>query len=406
MSKKTIMILGAGPEQIEAIEIAKNLDLKVIAVDGNSKAPGLTIADIGIAEDIKDIDKMIAIGQEHKIDGIMTHAVEIPQIVAKVAKKLDLPGIDPEVAERATDKLKRIKCFKENGISCANFETAKNLEEAEEKAEKIGFPCVFKPIDKAGARGVIKLNSIKEVKIAYEHTLKNTQENIILIEEFLDGKEISTESIVYNENIYNIGIGDRNYNRKKFEPFFIQDGGQIPANLSPETTKNLIDQVELVIKAIGIDWGVAKGDFLIEEDGRIRVIEMAARTSGGRFSSIRVPLSNGINIIKLLILISVGEEIDLDELKPKFSRYVADRFILPEPGKITGIDGYEKAINLDGIYNIYLDEGLVLGNEIETITDHACRKGQIISVGNTYEDAINMAETAVKLIQINTSGLK
>ena len=406
MSKKTIMILGAGPEQIEAIEIAKNLDLKVIAVDGNSKAPGLTIADIGIAEDIKDIDKMIAIGQEHKIDGIMTHAVEIPQIVAKVAKKLDLPGIDPEVAERATDKLKRIKCFKENGISCANFETAKNIEEAKEKAEKIGFPCVFKPIDKAGARGVIKLNSIKEIKIAYEHALKNTQENIILIEEFLDGKEISTESIVYNENIYNIGIGDRNYNRKKFEPFFIQDGGQIPANLSPETTKNLIDQVELVIKAIGIDWGVAKGDFLIEEDGRIRVIEMAARTSGGRFSSIRVPLSNGINIIKLLILISVGEEIDLDELKPKFSRYVADRFILPEPGKITGIDGYEKAINLDGIYNIYLDDGLVLGNEIETITDHTCRKGQIISVGNTYEDAINRAETAVKLIQINTSGLK
>ena len=406
MSKKTIMILGAGPEQLEAIEVAKDLGLKVVAVDGNCEAPGLLVADIGISEDIKDVNKMVLIGREYEIDGVMTHAVEIPQIIAEVAKKLDLPGIEPEIAERATDKLKRIKCFSENGVSCAKFETVENLKEAEIKSEKIGFPCVFKPIDKAGARGVIKVNSLKEVKTAYEHTLKSTTENIILIEEFLKGKEISTESIVYQGTIYNIGIGDRNYDRKKFEPFFIQDGGQIPANLSPETMNNLTELIESAIKAIGINWGVAKGDFLIEEDGRIRIIEMAARTSGGRFSSVRVPLSNGINIIKLLVQLTIGDEIDLDELKPKFSKYVADRFILPEPGEITSIKGLKKAMNVEGIYNIYLDEGLVLGNEMETIVDHTCRMGQIISIGNTYEDAIERAERAVKLIQINTRGSK
>ena len=133
---------------------------------------------------------------------------------------------------------------------------------------------------------------------------------------------------------------------------------------------------------------------------------MAARTSGGRFSSVRVPLSNGINIIKLLVQLTIGDEIDLDELKPKFSKYVADRFILPEPGEITSIKGLKKAMNVEGIYNIYLDEGLVLGNEMETIVDHTCRKGQIISIGNTYEDAIERAERAVKLIQINTRGSK
>lgn len=404
MPKKTIMILGAGPEQVEAIEIAKNLGLKVIAVDGNPNAQGLEIADIGIAEDIKDVNKMVEIGQEYEIDGVMTHAVEIPQIVAEVAKKLNLPRIEPEVAERATDKLKRIKCFKENGVSCANFESAKNLQEAQEKAEKIGFPCVFKPVDKAGARGVIKVNSLKEVKNAYEHALNNTDKNIILIEEYLEGKEISTESIVYNGNIYHIGIGDRNYDRKRFEPFFVQDGGQIPAKLSHELLKNLEDEIELAIKAIGINWGVAKGDYLIEADGTIRIIEMAARTSGGRFCSIRVPLSNGINLIKLLVLISVGEEVNLDELKPKFSRYVADRFILPEPGKIISIEGIDEARKLEGIYDIYLDNGLVIGNEIKILTDHTCRKGQIIAVGSTYEEAVNKAEKAVKLIKINTRG--
>ena len=404
MPKKTIMILGAGPEQVEAIEIAKNLGLKVIAVDGNPNAQGLEIADIGLAEDIKDVNKMVEIGKEYEIDGVMTHAVEIPQIVAEVAKKLNLPGIEPEVAERATDKLKRIKCFKENGVSCANFESANNLQEAREKAEKIGFPCVFKPVDKAGARGVIKVNSLKEVKNAYEHALNSTDKNIILIEEYLEGKEISTESIVYNGNIYHIGIGDRNYDRKRFEPFFVQDGGQIPAKLSHELMNKLEDEIELAIKAIGINWGVAKGDYLIEADGTIRIIEMAARTSGGRFCSIRVPLSNGINLIKLLILISVGEEVNLDELKPKFSRYVADRFILPEPGKIVSIDGLDDAMKLEGIYDIYLDKELIIGDEIEILTNHTCRKGQIIAVGSTYEEAVSKVEKAVNLIKINTRG--
>ncbi|MGB7968241.1 MAG: ATP-grasp domain-containing protein [Methanobacterium sp.] len=406
MPEKTIMILGAGPEQVEAIDIAKNLGLKVIAVDGNPNAEGLEIAHIGLAEDIKDVNRMIEIGQTYEIDGVMTHAVEIPQIVAKVAKSLNLPGLEPEVAERATNKLKRIECFKENGIPCANFESANNLEEAIEKSEKIGFPCVFKPLDKAGARGVIKINSLKEVKNAYEHVLKNTEKNIILIEEYLEGKEISTESIVYNGDIHHIGIGDRNYDRKGFEPFFVQDGGQIPAKLSNELMKNLKNEIESAIRAIGINWGVAKGDFLIEPDGKIKIIEMAARTSGGRFCSIRVPLSNGINLIKLLVLISVGEEVNLDELKPKFSRYVADRFILPEPGKIVSIDGLDDAMKLEGIYNIYLDKELIIGNEIGIFTDNTCRKGQIIAVGNTYEESVNKAEKAVNLIKINTRGGK
>jgi len=108
--KKTIMFLGAGEEQCEAIEIALDLGLKVVAVDGNPKAVGLKIADIGINADIKDVQAMIDIGKQYNIDGVMTHAVEIPQIVAKVAKALSLPGISPEVAERATSR----SCRKSN----------------------------------------------------------------------------------------------------------------------------------------------------------------------------------------------------------------------------------------------------------------------------------------------------
>ncbi|MBA7558923.1 hypothetical protein ES708_00534 [subsurface metagenome] len=66
---KTIMFLGAGEEQCEAIDVALDLGLNVIAVDGNPEAVGLKIVHIGINADIKDVEAMVDIGKKYKIDG-------------------------------------------------------------------------------------------------------------------------------------------------------------------------------------------------------------------------------------------------------------------------------------------------------------------------------------------------
>ncbi len=398
---KTIMFLGAGEEQCEAIDVALDLGLNVIAVDGNPEAIGLKIAHIGINTDIKDVEAMIDIGKKYKIDGVMTHAVEIPQVVAKVAKALNLPGLDPEVAERATNKLERIKCLSEKGIPCPKFETAKTVEEAKGKVEKIGYPCVVKPVDNAGARGVIKVSNKDEVKSVFGHTLSYTQKNIILIEEYLEGKELSTESIIYNKT-YTVAFADRNYDKKRFEPFFIEDGAEMPTSLSKDEIKKVTQTVDAAIRALGIDWGVAKGDIIIGSDGKVRIIEMAARTSGGRFCSLKVPLSTGINMLRPLILMTVGCIPNLDDLKPKFNKGIAERFIFPKPGKIIKIKGIEEAEKMEGIYKVHIDKDVRAGVIIEPVTDHTKRKGYVIALGKTREEAVRRAESAVQKIKIIT----
>ena len=64
---KTILLLGAGIEQTIAIELAKKMGLRVIAVDGNPNAQGLKIADVGINADIKNVKAMIEIGKNIKL---------------------------------------------------------------------------------------------------------------------------------------------------------------------------------------------------------------------------------------------------------------------------------------------------------------------------------------------------
>lgn len=399
--QKTIMFLGAGKEQCEAISIALELGLKVVAVDQNSDAPGLKIAQIGIAEDINNVEEMIHIGRKYNIDGVMTHAVEIPQTVAKIARELNLPGISPEVAERATNKFNRIKCFSENDIPCPKFEKVSSVNEAKIASGKLGYPVVLKPADNSGARGVIKVSGSDEVESAFLSALKYSKLNYVLVEEFLEGRELSTESLIYDGEIYTVAFADRNYDKKRFEPYFIEDGGQLPTNSSKAELQTVIDTVNSAIKALGINWGVAKGDILIDKIG-VKILEMAVRTSGGRFCSLKVPLSCGVNLLRPFILMSVGLEPDLDDLKPKFTKFVAERFIFPKPGKIIEINGLEKAKKIDGIYRIELNENIKIGNTIGEISNHAQRIGYAIAIGNSYEDAIKIAETAISNIQIIT----
>ena len=394
------MFLGAGQEQCEALNIALEEGLRVIAIDGNANAPGLKIAHVGIHADIKDVDLMIKIGKQYSIDGVMTHAVEIPKVVAEVAKELNLPGIDPEVADRATDKLKRIQCLTENNIPCAKFETAEEIDEAKYKAMELGFPVVFKPLDNSGSRGVIKVNAINDVEDAFKHTKRYTKKEKILIEEYLQGKEVSTESVIFKK-IYTVAFADRNYTKEKFEPFFIEDGGQMPTSLTVDEVSEVIQTVNKAIEALGINWGVAKGDVIINQ-GVVKIIEMAVRTSGGRFCSLKVPISTGINILRPLIFMSVGLNPDLTDLKQKFSRGIAERFIFPKPGKIVEIRGLEEVKKIDGIYKIHLDDDVKIGATIAPIKDHTMRKGYVIAIGDSNEEAVKRAESAVNKINIIT----
>ena len=173
---KRILILGAGLEQAIAIREAKNLNYSVIACDQNAKASGFKYSDISVVLDINDIDAVLDVAKKYHIDGIFSHAVEIPDVIAEVALRLGLPGIPPQVARRATNKIERIIHLSNNGIPCAAFEIVKNKSELEEKAAKIKFPFVLKPIDSAGARGVQLVDCLDNLQKAYKEAIKYSKE--------------------------------------------------------------------------------------------------------------------------------------------------------------------------------------------------------------------------------------
>lgn len=397
---RRILLLGAGQEQCLAILEAQALGYQAIACDANPDAPSLQVADHGIVCDIRNVETLVEIGKRHSVHGIFCHAVEIPETVALVAQALGLPGLAPETARKCTRKSTRIDALTKAGIPVAAFESVSSAAQLEHVGRRFGFPLVLKPIDNAGSRGVRVVQSAAELSAAYAEAIKYSNETEVLVERVLSGPQVSTESVVFDGKVITFAFADRNYESEQFyRPYFIENGINFPTCLPEAQVQAILALVERTITALGITYGAAKGDIIIHE-GTPYVIEMACRTSGGWFGAGSIPKATGINALKPLLQMSMGDAPDLDALRPKYTLGCAQRYWIPKQrGVFHGASGLDRVARMEGVrmFNAFFPSR---GTLMEKATHHAQRYAQVICTAQTREQAVLLADAAINAIEV------
>ncbi len=416
MPHKAVIILGAGYQQIPAIARAHMLGYEVISPDMNPNAPGLSMTDYplpGIST--HDPDAILAAvrlleAEGRSADGILTMAVEAAGSAARVASGLGLPSVSIAAADRATDKLARLKAWRDAGVSCPRFGEARSVEEACAVAVDIGLPVVLKPLMRAGARGVVRCNSIDDVRDTFEFTMRESAQ-VVLIEEHIEGTEHSSESLVVDGVAHTMGFSDRNYDTKyKYPPHLLENGDTCPTSLPRDVFDRVLLEVDKAIQALGIDFGPAKGDIIVTSEGRVCMLEMAARMSGDYFCSFTGPLNNGSDIVSAAIQQSVGDEITPTFLQWHYDKGVALRYFWPEPlpGTVTAISGVQECQSHPDVHFItwepyWLQAGFGVGTVVEPPTCHGERVGCVMATGESRDEAITLAEYVVDRVKIDVS---
>jgi len=400
MKMKTALILGAGIEQVLAIRQAQSLGYRVIAFDGNPDAAGLSVADEHEVVDIRQIGQVIQKCADKVIDGVFCHGVEIQHVVARVASHLGLPSLCIETADISTNKVLRINRLNEFGIPVAQFRVVSSKKMLESAAQEVGFPLVLKPEQSSGSRGVQVVEELSQLEQAWRDAMQYSENGVILLEELLSGPEISTEALVHDGKIYTFAFADRNYSRNSiFHPYFVEDGINFPSVLSTEIQKQVIETTERAIRCLGIDFGSAKGDVIIDK-GVPKIIEIACRSSGGWFGAGSIPLATGVNMLKPLIQMAMGDIPDLDSLNWKKKLGCAQRYLIPiQDGIVESVSGIESAKCSEGVKmsEFFLPEP---GTYITKARNHSQRFGQIICTAEIRELAIELCESAIKKIEV------
>lgn len=402
---KTIWIVSGGSEAVPGIRCAKKMGLHVVVSDGNPSAPGAALADDFVMASTYDVHATVEAAKRYHqerrpIDGVISVAADVPLTVASVAAVLGLPGIPLETAHLASDKLAMKQRFTEKNIPIPWFHAVQSSKHLNELTRQRGFPLVVKPVDSRGARGVLRLTEKNDLEWAYNHARENSPTGRVMVEEYLSGPQISTESLLLPGEAYTPGFSDRNYEfLELFSPYIIENGGEQPSRLSQEDQEAVKRCAEAAGRAMGIEAGIAKGDMVLTDNGP-KVIEIAARLSGGWFSTDQIPLATGVDLVGAAIRVALGETPSAEDLTPRYQHGVAIRYFFPKVGVIKNIHHTEKANGMPGVYK--LDFFLGPGETVEPATNHTKRCGYVITSGMNRVEAVERAEAVIRTIDIET----
>lgn len=186
---KKILLLGSGELGKEFVIAAQRLGQTVVACDKYAGAPAMQVADACEVFDMLDGDALAAVVAKHRPDLI------VPEIEAIRTERLydfEREGIQVTPSARAVNytmnrKAIRDLAAKELGLKTARYFYARTLEELREAADRIGYPCVVKPLMSSSGKGQSVVKGPEEVEAAWHYGCEGSRGDIreLIVEEFI-----------------------------------------------------------------------------------------------------------------------------------------------------------------------------------------------------------------------------
>lgn len=395
---KTIMILGASILQLPAIEKANEMGLRAVVCDMNPEAVGFNVPGV-IKEVVSTIDTagILESAKKNHIDGIMTLATDMPmQSVAVVAKELGLVGISEDTALKATNKAYMRDALKSAGVPIPMYFKVHTKDEYIKAVQAVrdeGYKVIVKPADNSGSKGINLLNDYNPESLAkaYEYSEENSRSGELMVEEFMEGQEVSVETLAIDGEVHVIQITDK---LTTGAPYFVEMGHNQPSVL-PAETKNRIAEVAIAAnKAIGIENGPSHTEIKVTKDGP-KIVELGARLGGDNITTHLVPLSTGVNMVEACIRIALGEKPDINR---KWNKGSAIRYFHQHSGVVKSIEGIEEAEKIPGIVQVSIVHDV--GEEITEINNSGSRMGFVIAQRDTPKEAITTCKDALGKIKV------
>jgi len=398
---KTVLFIGAGRHQRRAIRQARERGLRVIAVDRNPDAVGFAEADARVVVDFSDVGAVLDAVAGEEFDGVLTVSADraVP-VVAAIAEARGLPGIGVETAHLMTHKVAMRRRLAEEGVPQPRFAALRKLSERRRAADEVGFPAVLKPADSGGQRGIFLVESVGDIEAHMHEALSASPTQEAILEEYVEGTEMNGIVIARAGEAWTLTLSDR------LRPPGIGFGvGWIhvyPATVYGDQLEESERVAARAARALGLETGIAFPQLIAATDGRVVVVEVAARIPGGQMTDL-VRHAVGVDLVEVQLRMALGEELPDELVTPRFRQPLAIRFLTASPGplrpgRVKRVGSLEKVRAFPGV--VQAETYLVEGETIRPVRLDGDRRGYVIAVADTNLEALDRAEAAAGLVDV------
>lgn len=351
---KKAIVLGVGNAQVDLLHYLKVQGWEVIGCSYRHEGRGLEYVDKFSLLNITDFDGVERLAQFERADLIYSIGSDLAMpTVAYIADKLGMPSlIAVETAKFLQDKVLLRTFLTERRISPIRF---KKISTQADLDDWDCFPAIIKPVDSQGQRGVYLVQNLSEARAGIESSMSFSRSKALIVEEYLDGSEISVNTFIVNGETVFSEISDR----------LVLDGfaGGIPrGHVYPAEScqGDLITRtralVELCNKELGIQNGPVYFQIKLTSNGP-RIVEVTPRLDGCHMWRLIKTVSS-VDLLDASINCLTGRD-DLNlQVKSNRKRYYLGFYYCP-PGKEFHKSDYDVPKELEYLEYYYTEGEIV-----------------------------------------------
>jgi biotin carboxylase len=276
----------------------------------------------------------------------------------------------------------------------------RTLSETRRAADEVGFPAVLKPADSGGQRGVFRVESVDDIVRHLHEALASSPAGDAILEEFVEGTELNGIVVARDGEAIPLTLSDR------MRPPGIGFGVGWIHVYPPTIARKQFQESERVaahtVHALGLRTGIAFPQLIAADDGRVVVVECAARIPGGQMADL-VRFAVGVDLVDVQLAMALGDDLPDELVKPRFSQPLAIRFFTAEPGplpagRVVRVGPLDKVLAFPGV--VQADTYLTVGEVIRPVRLDGDRRGYVIATADTNLDALARAEAAARLLDV------
>ena len=297
---KKLAIIGASIGQYPLCEKSKELGLETFCFAWQDGAICKNVVNHFYPISIYEMDRIVEICKTIGVDGVVSNASDsTTEVVAYLCEKLHLNGTPYKTLVSLCDKYYVRSLAKSiKGLKSPRYYKF-------EGEDRHIYPCVVKPCKGNSKSGVSFARNESEFKDAISYASNECASDIV-VEEFVEGKELSIESISFHGRHYVIQITDKD---SSSAPHFVELGHHQPANVTTEMRCKIETVIPELLERIGYTNGASHIEVKYNGD-ELYLIEANLRGGGDDISNKLVFMSSGVDYLKCIIDVALNQFVE------------------------------------------------------------------------------------------------
>ena len=396
-----VLVLAGGYDQIGLIKELKSRGHYVILADYFENPPARKVADKHYQASTLDENAIYEIAKREEVGLITTACTDQALLtVAKVSEQLNLPCyISYTKALSVTNKKYMKDIFINNGIPTAKCIVLNKNVDLGTILEQLSYPMVVKPCDCNSSKGVVKVNNNDELENAIKQAFELSRSNLVIVEKYLVGREVSIDAWIDNEGAKILSISETEKIENGQDSFTIFKS-KYPVKIS-EVVK---EKVQKVAQMISESFELYNCPLLIQaivDDTDVYVIEFSARMGGGTKYKL-IEYMTSVNIMQAYVNRVLGDEEQIVNPIPS-EKCIELNYVYAKKGVFSQLVNFDELLHAGEIAEYY--QYKEIGAVIEKATTSSDRIAGFLILSDNEEQMEQKRRSVVqKLDVLNNAG--